>query len=143
MRVYQADALVVARQLTVNAKVLPTLAESVFADGAVATAVAKDPAIGGQTAGLIPDKVSVVTGPDSITMVVQVRDEDPGTAARIADLAATAFATELNSPGAGVGAFSPQGKAVIPTAPLDVLSNPVRAGLGRWPASSWVWVSSR
>ena len=130
VRVYQADALVVARQLTVNAKVLPTLAESVFADGAVATAVAKDPAIGGQTAGLIPDKVSVVTGPDSITMVVQVRDEDPGTAARLANLAANAFAAELNSPGAGVGAFSPQGKAVIPTAPLDVLSNPVRAGLG-------------
>ncbi len=130
VRLYQADALVVARQLTVNAKVLPALAESVFADGAVATAVAKDPAVGGQTAGLVPDKVSVVTGPDSITMVVQVRDEDPGTAARLSDLAANAFATELNRAGAGVGAFSVQSKAVIPTAPLDVLSDRVRAGLG-------------
>jgi hypothetical protein len=128
-RLYQADSLVVG-QLTANPKVLPALAEAVFADGAVATAVAKDPAIGGETAGLVPDKVSVVTGPDSITMVVQVRDADPGTAARLADLAAAAFAAELNKTGAGVGAFSAQSPAVIPSAPIDVLSDPVRAGLG-------------
>jgi hypothetical protein len=129
-RAYQAEALVVARQLTVNPRVLPALAESVFADGAVAAAVAGDPARAGETGGLIPDRLSVVAGPDSITMVVQVRDDDPGTAARLADVAAAAFAAELNRAGAGVGEFAVQAPAVIPTAPLDALSDPVRAGLG-------------
>jgi hypothetical protein len=129
-RIYQAEALVVARQLTANPRVLPALAESVFADGAVAAAVAQDPAVADETAGLVPDKVSVVTGPDSITMVVQVRDEDPGTAKRLADLAADAFAAELNRTGAGVGSFGVPDRAVIPTAPLDELSDSVRAGLG-------------
>ena len=129
-RLYQAESVVVARQLTANPKVLPALAASVFADGAVAAAVAKDPSIGGNTAGLVPDKVSVVSGPDSITMVVQVRDVDPGTAAKLTDIAAAAFATELNRAGAGVGAFAVQNHAIIPTAPLDVLSDRVRAGLG-------------
>jgi capsular polysaccharide biosynthesis protein len=128
--VYQAETVVVARQLTANARVLPSLAEAVFADGAVAAAVAKDPAVADDTAGLVPDKVSVVAGPDSITMVVQVRDPDPATAARLADLAGNAFAAELNRGGAGVGTFGVQAPAIIPTAPLDVLAEPVRAGLG-------------
>jgi hypothetical protein len=127
---YQADALVVARHLTANPRVLPTLAESVFGDGAVAGAVAQDPAVGGETAGLIPDRLSVVTGPDSITMVVQARDDDPATAARLADLAANAFAAELNLGGAGVGEFTVPAPAVLPTTPLDAMSAPLRAGLG-------------
>jgi hypothetical protein len=129
-RTYQADAVVVARQLTANPRVLPALAESVFSDGAVAAAVAADPAIGGQTRGIVPDKVSVVTGPNSITMVVQARDADPATAARLADLAAAAFAAELNLGGSGVGQFAVQGPAVVPTAPLDEASDALRAGLG-------------
>jgi hypothetical protein len=129
-RIYQGEALVLARQLTVNPRVLPTLAEAVFGDGAVAAAVAADPAVTGQANGLVPGKVSVVTGPDSITMLVQVRDDDPGSAARLADVAATAFAAELNRTGAGVGEFAVPTQAVIPTAPLDAMSESVRAELG-------------
>ena len=129
---YQADALVVARQLTPNPRVLPALAESVFADGAVARAVADDPSLGAGTGtgGLIPDRVSVVAGPDSITMVVQGRDGDPGTAARLANTAAAAFAAELNRGGSGVGEFAVQAPAVVPTTPLDQISDPLRAGIG-------------
>jgi hypothetical protein len=126
---FQAEGVVVARQLTANPRVLPSLAEAVFADGAVASAVGADPAAGG-TGGLIPDRLSVVTGPDSITMEVQYRDEDPGTAAHLAGVAADAFAAELNRAGAGVGLFSVQSAPVIPTVPLDTLADSVRAGLG-------------
>jgi capsular polysaccharide biosynthesis protein len=127
---YQADALIVARQLTVNTRVLPTLAESVFADGAVAAAVAEDPAVGGNTKGLIPDRLSVVAGQDSIALVVQARDADPVTAARLADIAAEAFVAELSNGGSGVGDFTVQGQAVPPTTPLAAFSNSLRAAIG-------------
>lgn len=126
---YQADALVVARQVDANPRVLPSLGQAVFVDGAVADAVAADPSSGGAR-GLIPDRLSVVTGPDSITMVVQARDEDPDTAKTLADVAAAAFAAELNRAGSGVGEFAVQGKAVVPTAPLGAVSDSLRAGLG-------------
>jgi hypothetical protein len=129
-RTYQADAVVVARQLTANPRVLPALAEAVFGDGAVVAAVAADPAVGGETRGVVPDKVSVVTGPNSITMVVQARDADPTTAARLADVAAAAFAAELNLGGTEVGQFAVQAPAIVPTAPLDIASDTLRAGLG-------------
>jgi hypothetical protein len=133
-RTYQAETVVIARQLTVNPRVLPSLAESVFADGAVATAVAEDlslgPAVGGDASGLIPDKLSVVAGPDSVTMVVQGRDNNPVTAARLADRAAEAYAAELNRAGSGVGEFAVNSEAVIPTEPLDVVSYPLLSALG-------------
>ena len=128
--VYQAEAVVVAVAFTADRRALPSYAEAVFADGAVATALAEDPELAGNTADLVPGKVSVVAGPDSITMVVQARDEEPGTAARLANIAADAFADEANRGGAGVGTFMVQTDAAIPTAPLDALSDPVRAGLG-------------
>jgi hypothetical protein len=133
-RTYQAEALVVARQLTVHPRVLPSLAESVFASGAVATAVAADPTlgpeVGGEANGLIPGTLSVVAGPDSVTMVVQARDDDPVIAARTADLAAQAYAAELNRSGSGVGEFAVLSPAVVPTAPLDTVSYPLQAGVG-------------
>jgi hypothetical protein len=128
--IYQAEAVVVANPFTAEPRALPSFAEAVFADGAVATALTADPAVTGSTAGLVPGKVSIVAGPDSITMVVQARDEEPGTATRLANLAADAFVAEANRGGAGVGTFVVQTDAVIPTAPIDVVSDRVRAGLG-------------
>jgi hypothetical protein len=127
-QVYQADALVVARQLTVNSRVLPTLSESVFADGAVAAALDANPAARGRV--LIPDRVFLVSGPDSITMVVRAQDEDPQAAKTLADAAAIAFAAELNRGGAGVGSFAVQGEAILPDTPLQQTSNTLWAGLG-------------
>jgi hypothetical protein len=127
---YQTGALVVAKQLTVSEKVLPTLAASVFADGAVASHLASDPAVHGDTSGLIPDRLSVVPGQDSIVLEVQARDSDPASAARLANTAAAAFATELNRGGAGVGQFAVQSQAPVPVSPLREFSQTQRAALG-------------
>jgi hypothetical protein len=128
--VYQADALVVARQLAVSPGVLPDLAQNVFADGAVASAVAKDPAVHGDISSLIPDRISLVAGQDSIALDVQAFDADPVTAARLANLAAAAFVDELNRAAAGNGQFAVQSPAVVPTVPLDRLSPAVWAAAG-------------
>jgi capsular polysaccharide biosynthesis protein len=127
---YEAQALVVATQLTMNQAALPQMATSVFDDGAVAARVATDPAIGGDTSDLIPDRLSVVAAQDSITLVVQARDEDPAAAARIADLAAGAFVDELNRGGPGVGVFEVQAQASVPTEPVSALSPLLLAALG-------------
>lgn len=118
---YQADAIVVARQLAVRADVLPLLGENVFNSGAVEERVAADPSVS-DTEGLIPGRLSVVVPRDSIVMTVQARDENPETAARLANLGAAALADELNIPGAGVGQFAVQAAAVPPTEPLQSTS---------------------
>jgi hypothetical protein len=110
--------------------VLPDLAQNVFADGAVASAVAKDPAVHGAIAGLIPDRISLVAGQDSIALDVQAFDADPVTAARLANLAAAAFVDELNRAAAGNGQFALQSAAVVPTVPLDQLSPALWAAAG-------------
>jgi hypothetical protein len=127
---YQAEALVVTRQLAQNERILPHLGEAVFANGAVAARVATDPAIGGVTRGLIPDRLSVVAPKDAVVFVVQARDTDPATAARLANLAGAAFVDELNRPGAGVGVFALQAQAVVPSEPLSTVSPKARAALG-------------
>lgn len=127
---YQADAIVVARQLAVNSRVLPQLGEAVFASGDVAARVAEDPAVEGDGAGLIPARLSVVIPQDSIVLVVQARDEEPEVAARMADLGATAYADALNRGGAGVGQFAVQAPAVVPGEPLRSTSPALLALLG-------------
>ncbi len=126
---YQADALVVARQLTVDQEALPHLAESVFGSGDVEAIVAADPTVvDGED--LIPDRLSVIAAEDSIAVVVQARDPDPATAARLANLGADALVLELNRAGAGVGEFVLQAPAILPTEPLTELPPEVRAALG-------------
>jgi capsular polysaccharide biosynthesis protein len=130
--VYQASALVVTRQLATDSQVLPQLAQSVFSDGAVEAAVAADSAVGVGTTGLIPDRVSLVAAQDSVVLIVQARDPDPATAARLANVAANAYVNELNRGGAGVGDFAVQAPAVVPSAPVSALpsyTGAVLAGL--------------
>lgn len=127
---YQAQSLVVAQQLSVNQKVLPRLAERIFANGQVARRVAEDPAVDVPANELIPAQLDVVAAEDSVALVVHARDSDPESAARLADLAAAAFADELNRGGAGVGLFDVQSEALIPTKPLPTLSPLVKGGIG-------------
>lgn len=128
--VFQADALIFARQLSVSRQVLPRLGEAVFANGAVTDAVAADPAVQGNIEGLIPERLSVVAAEDSIVLDVQARDPDPATAARLANTAAAAFVEELNSGGAGVGEFALQGEAIVPSEPLSTLPPHLRSAIG-------------
>jgi len=127
---YEADALVVARQLSARPETLPQLGASIFGDGAVAAAVAADPSIGGSPSGMIPDRLDVVAAKDSVVMVVQGFDTDPVVAAHMANLAATAFVDELNKPGAGVGQFAVQTQATVPFEPETLLPTRTRAALG-------------
>src|SRR3954447_2689167 len=125
---YEADALVVARQLKARPEALPQLGDSVFRDGAVAAAVATD--VGGSPSGMIPDRLNVVAAKDSVVLVVQAFDPDPEAAAHMANVAAVAFVDELNKPGAGVGQFEVQTQAIVPLEPGTILPPATRATLG-------------
>ena len=127
---YQAETLVLAEALAVNDKVLPSLAERVFANGAVAAAVAEDESVDGEASELVPGRLSVVAGEDSIVLTVQARDPDPETAARLANLAAEAFVEELNRSGAGVGRFGLHQEAAVPTEPVREISPLLWAAAG-------------
>jgi hypothetical protein len=126
---YQADALVVARELTMSPDALPALAETVFDGGAVEASVTADPAVQDDVE-LIPDRLSVEAAEDSIALVVQARDANAATAVRMANLAADSFTLELNRAGVGVGEFVVQARAILPTQPLTQPRPEVRAAFG-------------
>jgi capsular polysaccharide biosynthesis protein len=115
---YQADAIVLASQLTVREQALPQLGTAVFSNGEVADRVAADPAFADEAKNLIPERLSVTVPQDSLVLIVQARDADPDVAARLANLGASAFVDELNAGGAGVGSFAVSNPAVIPSQPL-------------------------
>lgn len=127
---YEAAALVYARQLNVNARALPRMAEDVFAEGTVEARVATELDLGGSSSPIVPERLSVVAAEDSIVLVVQGRDPDPGTAARLATVGADALVQELNRLGPGVGEFALQSEAVEPPVPVPQQTLPVRIALG-------------
>lgn len=116
--VYESEALIVAQQLSLDAKALPGYADAVFSGGAVARAVGADPGLQIDPDTLGPEKLEVLTAPDSIAVQVVGRDADPDTSSRLANAAAAAFVVELNRPGPGVGAFALQDRADIPDEPV-------------------------
>lgn len=127
---YEAETLVIARQLAVSTKALPRLGVPIFNNGAVARGVTADPAIGGDPATLIPNRVRLVAAEDSIVFIVIGRDADPSTASRLANVAGAVFVDELNRAGAGVGAFALQSEARIPSEPVPGLNPPLLAAAG-------------
>lgn len=129
--VYEAEALIVAQQLSLDPKALPGYAGAVFSSGAVARAVGADPALRMQPETLIPDKLEVRTAPDSVAVQVVGRDPDPDTASRLTNAAAGAFVIELNRAGPGIGSFALQDRASIPAEPVaGAISLPVALAAG-------------
>lgn len=114
---YEAKALVVADTLELSSAALPRFGAAVFSSGAVARSVASD--VGGDPDVLIPERLDVVTAQDSVVFQVIGRDRDPVVAERLANSAADAFLIELNKSGSGVGSFSLQDEAQVPTVPAD------------------------
>jgi hypothetical protein len=108
----EAEALVLAQRLDMDLEALPRYGEAVFGNGEVALAVAT--AVGGVGDRIVPERVSLVTEQDSLVMRVVGRDEDPATAANLANIAAEAFVQALNSTGAGIGLFALQSSAEAP-----------------------------
>ncbi|MDP8929573.1 MAG: hypothetical protein M3O70_13630 [Actinomycetota bacterium] len=128
--IYEAQALVIARTLEVDPSALPKFAQAVFTSGAVARAVAADPAIGGSPRELIPERLDIVAAEDSIVFPVLGRDDVPTTAARLANLAAAAFVEELNKGGAGIGSFAVHSAARVPSQALDPPDRSLPASVG-------------
>lgn len=109
----EAEALVIAQRLDMDLEALPRYGEAVFGNGEVALAVATN--VGGVGDDVIPDRVELVTEQDSLVMRVIGRDEDPATAAQLANVASEAFVQALNSTGAGIGLFGVQSPAEPPS----------------------------
>lgn len=120
--IYEAQALVVARQVVAPPKALPRLAQAVFYAGAVARQVTDDPAIGGDPATLVPSQLDVIIAEDSVVFTVVGRDGDPNTAAALANAGAVAFTEDLNLGGSGIAAFDIQSRAQVPSQPLANIS---------------------
>lgn len=111
---YQAQALVgPTGPLNLgNITPLPRIGASVFSDGAVASAVRASyrpplPA----TAKVIPKQVSLIAPQENIVFGVVGTAPTPQQAARLANVAANAFAAEMNKYKASVGAFGVQAPA--------------------------------
>ncbi len=111
---YQAEALVVARQLQVQPQALPRYGQAVFASDAMARQVADNAGLPNAD-GLIGDRVGFIPAEDSIILVVFGRDEQRLEAARLADQAAAAFVTQLNRGGSSIGFFDVHSPATVPT----------------------------
>lgn len=127
--VYAAEALVVTRQLDPSAQVLPRYASSVFHSGEVARRVATDLGIA-DPSELVPDRLDVITPEDSILVTVVGRDADPNIAAQLADAGAAVFVNELNRGGPGIGTFSVQNRATVPSEATQELPPLLAASLG-------------
>lgn len=129
--VYESQALVVARQFTLPLAALPRYGEAVFNNGAVAADVGRRYGLSTAGGSLIPDKLSVVTGQDSVVMTVTARDEDPQLAADIANTAAEAYLDELNRPGPGLAVFVLQSPATPSAEPATrAPGTPVQLAVG-------------
>jgi len=127
---YETQALVITRALEIDPSALPRFAEAVFTSGAVARAVAANPAIGGSPTELIPNRLDIVAPEDSIVFTVLGRNDDPTTAARLANVAAAAFVEELNKGGAGVGSFAVHTEARVPSQAVNPPDLSLQASVG-------------
>ena len=110
---YQAEVNVVALQLDdeVNPRVLPGYGREVFASDALVRQIVSTSGIPEK---VLADQLVLVAAEDSIVLSVRGRADEPLAAARLADLAAAIFVTELNR-GRGIGTFRVQGAATIPS----------------------------
>jgi hypothetical protein len=117
---FQATAQVGPAQALTLSKLdaLPRVGETVFVNGAVASAVrqAFDPKLP-PSDPVIPNRVELVAPQDNIVFQVVGHGADPAAAQHVANIAADAFATEMNRYSASVGSFAVQRLATRPTQP--------------------------
>jgi hypothetical protein len=97
---------------------LPRVGETVFVNGAVAAAVrqAFEPRLPASDP-VIPGRVELVAAQDNIVFTVVGHGPDAASAQHVANIAADAFATEMNRYSSSVGSFAVQRLATRPTEP--------------------------
>lgn len=126
---YEATAVVVATDLKIRIEGLPKFAEAVFSGGSVAENAARSLPLDPVT--LMREKAEMEPFENSVVFEVRGFDNDPVTAARIANEVAEAFVDELNKAGPTLGIFAVQDTARPPPEPVDQpsLLMPVVLGL--------------
>lgn len=126
---YEAATLVVATDLGIRADQLPRFAETVFRGGRVARTTAQDTSTSIAPEDLIPEHVRLEPLEDNVLLRVVGADHDPDEAARLSHAAAVALATELNRAGPGVGSFTIQEPAQVPTRAIPTLGRLLPVGI--------------
>jgi hypothetical protein len=119
------------RLLLPNLDPLPRLGESVFDNGAVADAVRRsvDPRLPEST-DVVPDVVELVAPQDNVVFTIVGHARSPETAVQFANVAARAFALELDKYADSVGSFRTQQLAVSPAAPVPEAEGPLLVAVG-------------
>lgn len=107
------------RLLLPNLDPLPRVGESVFGNGAVAEAVRQsvEPRLP-RSIGVVPEVVELVAAQDNVVFTVVGHGSSPEMAQHVANVAARAFALELNKYADSVGSFRVQQLASSPSAPV-------------------------
>jgi capsular polysaccharide biosynthesis protein len=116
---YEASALVIANRLDFRAEQLPRLAEEIFTKDSVAQDAIAAGKLPWTREQLLEDHAELTPLEENVLLEVTGRARDPRLAARTANSLASALAEALNRPGAGVGVFSVQHQAAIPTRPAS------------------------
>jgi hypothetical protein len=109
---------------------LPRIGDSVFNNGAVATAVRKTLGLP-RSASVSPKYVELVAAQDNLVFSVLGHDKNAATAQKLANVAAAAFTVELNKYSKSVGQFQVQHGAPLPATPAAKLGGgKVAIGIG-------------
>lgn len=116
---YETEALVIATELEIRVESLPRTAVAIFNGGTVAARTVELAGTDLDPDDLIPG--IVVAQPLENTGVIEIdaRHPDPELAAQYANAAGTALAEELNLIGPGLGTFTLQIPAPVPTEPTQ------------------------
>ncbi|HEV2797641.1 MAG TPA: hypothetical protein VGV65_08475 [Nocardioides sp.] len=130
---YEAQAQVgPAVELTLdNIDPLPRVAESLFRNGRVASAVRRsfEPPLPASQE-VIPQRVSLIAAQDNVVLTVVGRGSDPREAAGLATVAAETLRDQLNRYENSVGLFAVQQGAVPPGTPVPRLGMAPAIGMG-------------
>jgi hypothetical protein len=82
------------------------------------------------TAGVIPQRVELITAQDNVVLVVVGHATTPRAAARYANLGAATLTQELNKYARSVGSFAVQKLATVPATPVQQIGGATAAVIG-------------
>jgi hypothetical protein len=124
---YETEALVIATELEIRIESLPRTAVAIFNAGTVATKAAQLAGTGIDPDDLIPGIVQVNPLENTGVIEITAQHPDPELAALYANSAGAALAGEMNLVGPGLGTFSLQIPAPVPTETIEPSILPILA----------------
>lgn len=117
--IYQAEAVVTARDLVIEPEQLPQTAGAIFSAGEVARTAVELAGVDIDPIDLIPDHVRLEPVENTVVLRVVAVDGEAETAAALANGAARGLVMELQRLGSGVGSFALHTPAVVPVEPTS------------------------